>query len=309
MRQSAAGDRPTDGLASRDVKRSLPRCATGVEAYTPAMLERNDKADKSRGIKSVEIGYRVLLAIQRGPAPVQLAEVARRTGLSSGAAHNYIASLIRTGLVEQEGRGLYRLGPSAFALSLASFHQLAGYDVLRSEAQTLQSITRENVAGAVWSQGGPVSVFIRRADDPGTIEFRTGLIPMLGSAAGRIAAAYLPEALTADLIEQEIAGAARAEAAAAFIADARAEVLSAGYARFVHERPPHHALAAPVWTADDRLAFVLSIVSARPVSPEREAEFVAALLAAAERASLLIATAGATGPRSANRPAGASARG
>ena len=273
------------------------------------MLDRNDKADKSRGIKSVEIGYRVLLAIQRGPAPVQLIEVARRTGLSSGAAHNYIASLIRTGLVEQEGRGLYRLGPSAFALSLASFHLLAGYDILRAEAQTLQAITRENVALAVWSQGGPVSVFIQRADDPGAIEFRSGLIPMLASAAGRIAAAYLPEALTQDLIEQEIADTGYPETAAAFIAASRRDVLPAGFARFEHQRPPHFALAAPVWTADDRLAFTISIVATKPTSLSREPELVAALVASAERAGMLIGATGATGPRARDRNTTVHARG
>lgn len=259
------------------------------------------KADKSRGIKSVEIGYQVLLAIQRGPAPVQLAEVARRTGLSSGAAHNYVSSLIRTGLVEQESRGRYRLGPSAFALSLASFHLLDGYDVLRNEARTIQSITRENVAVAVWSQGGPVSVFIQRTDDDGGFEFRSGLIPMLRSAAGRLAAAYLPDAMTLELIEQEMASHGVAGDPAAFVADARADVLPRGYARFAHDTPSHYALAAPVWTGDDRLAFTLSIVATRIEGGEAEPRCVDALLEGAARASMLIAATAATGPRSPHR--------
>src|SRR5579859_6308086 len=129
-------------------------------------------SSESRGIKSVEIGYKVLLAVQRGPEAVQLSDIAKRTGLSTGAAHNYIASLVKTGLVEQEGRGLYRLGPSAFALSLTSFRQLNGYEIVRSEAQTLQQITGRTVAVSVWSQGGPVSILIQRSDDLGPIDFR-----------------------------------------------------------------------------------------------------------------------------------------
>ena len=274
-----------------------------VPIITAAMARKIDKADASRGIKSVEIGYRVLLAIQRGPAPVQLAEVARRAGLSGGAAHNYVASLIRTGLVEQEGRGLYRLGPSAFALSLASFHLLDGYDVLRSEAQALQRTTQENVAVAVWSQGGPVSVFIQRADHAGGIEFRSGLVSLLHSAAGRLAIAYLPDALTRDLIAHEIGQGQSDDASGAFIETARAAILPARHARIAHDDPPHYALAAPVWTADDRLAFMLSIVVGRPTDAAREARLVADLLAAADRASLLIGGTGATGPRSSFRAA------
>ena len=64
-----------------------------------------EKGRQAKGIQSIEVGYRVLIAVQRGPAPVQLSEVAKRAGLSTGATHNYLVSLARTGLVEQEGRG------------------------------------------------------------------------------------------------------------------------------------------------------------------------------------------------------------
>jgi DNA-binding IclR family transcriptional regulator len=261
------------------------------------MAGPEDNADKSRGIKSVEIGYGVLLAIQQGPAPVQLSDVAKRTGLSSGAAHNYIASLIRTGLVEQEGRGRYRLGPSAFALSLASFHLLDGYDVLRGEAATLQKITRANVAVSVWSQGGPVSVFIQRTDNLSSIEFRSGLFPMLASAAGELIAAYLPESITEELIEHELEENGRT-GARAFIEEARSRVLPFGYARFVHNQPNHYALAAPVWTGDDRIAFIISVVAAQAPGSQQEATNIRALLDSTARASLLIGATCATGPRS-----------
>ena len=260
--------------------------------------DRSEK-DGSRGIRSVEIGYRVLLAIQRGPAPVQLAEVARRVGLSSGAAHNYVASLIRTGLVEQEGRGLYRLGPSAFALSLSTFDLLAGYDVLRSTAEELQHATGHNVAVAVWSQGGPVSVFIRRTAEAGGVEFRSGLIAMTGSAAGRLCAAYLPEALTAEVIASELAG--DEHAAADMIEAARQEVLPRGLARLDHSDPHHSALAAPVWTADDRLAFILSIVTTGDCSDAALTSLSAAVLSAAAHATARVSRSNATGPVSSRR--------
>jgi DNA-binding IclR family transcriptional regulator len=120
---------------------------------------------------------------------------------------------------------------------------------------------------------------------------------MLRSAAGSLAAAYLPDELTTDLIERDMIERGTPGDAAAFIGEARAQILPRGYALFTHEQPRHHALAAPVWTADDRLAFILSIVANRP-SDEDPANFTEALLDSAGRASMLIGATGATGPRS-----------
>jgi DNA-binding IclR family transcriptional regulator len=255
--------------------------ATGME-------EPDNKG--SRGIKSVEVGHRVLLAVQRGPGAVQLSEVAKRSNLSSGAAHNYLASLLRTGLIEQEGRGLYRLGPSAFALSLASFQQLNGYDVMRNEALTVHQKTGHSTAVSVWSQGGPVSIYIQRSDQIGSLEFRSGQLPMLGSAAGLLMTAYLPDQLTLELVKHELAASGRSERTPKqIIAASRKEVLPKGYARFQHKQPGHFPLSAPIWTADDRIAFVLSVVVNQVTKAKTEAAWTQSLLARAERAELLLA--------------------
>src|SRR4029077_14201896 len=191
-----------------------------------SIKRRKTRERESKGIKSIEVGYRVLLAVQRGPGSVQLSEIAKRAQLSSGAVHNYLASLVRTGLVEQEGRGLYRLGPSAFALSLTSFTQLNGFDVLKNEARILHDLTGQSTAVSVWSQGGPVSIYTQRADNLGGMEFRSGLIPILGSAVGMIFTAYLPSTMISALIEDELPPKARRTAATDFIEKARRAVLS-----------------------------------------------------------------------------------
>ncbi len=81
---------------------------------------------------------------------------------------------------------------------------------------------------SVWSQGGPVSVFTQRADNLGAVEFRSGLIPMLGSAVGMVFAAYLPASMTSDLIAQELSGTTRRLGATDFIEKARNAVLPKG---------------------------------------------------------------------------------
>ena len=254
---------------------------------------------KSKRIKSVEIGYRVLLAVQRGPGAVKLSEIAKRCGLTSGAAHNYIASLVNTGLVEQEDRGRYRLGPSAFALSLASFRQLNGYDVLRDEARGLHLLTGQSTAVAVWSQGGPVSVYIQRSVNVGLFEFRSGHIPMLSSGAGLVFMAYLPEDQTRRLIELELEAMGNSkDSPEELIARARAEVLPVGYACYHYSEPTPYALSIPVQTEDDRIPFVLSIVVHQPADPTTSETWLPALREAAYRASLLLSRADSTGPRS-----------
>ena len=186
-------------------------------------------ARASKGINAVEIGYRVLMAVQLGPGSVALSEIAERTGLSAGAAHNYLTSLVRTGLVEREDRGRYRLGPSAFALSRASFRLMNGYDVMRDEARALHELTGQSVGVSVWSQGGPISIYILRSRLANSFTFRPGQLPLLGSGSGLLYVAYLPEAETRELIERELAVARDPRDCATIIAERLADDLSAEY--------------------------------------------------------------------------------
>lgn len=253
----------------------------------------------SKGIKSVEIGYRVLLAVQQGPESVKLSDIARRCGLTSGATHNYITSLVRTGLVEQEDRGRYRLGPSAFALSLASFRQLRGYDVLRDAARGLNARTGQSTAVAVWSQGGPVSVFIVRSEDVGNFDFRSGHLPLLDSGAGLVFLAYLHDSHTRPLLEMELAAEGRpsgAEDIDALIASLRAEVLSGPVARHEYAEPGHTALSAPVQLEDGRLPFVLSIIIHGKGGIRKEARWAKELASAARTAAEGLAREDVGGP-------------
>lgn len=262
---------------------------------TAATVARHDR--NAKGIKSVEMGYRVLLAVQGGPGAVKLSEVAKRCGLTSGATHNYITSLVRTGLVEQEDRGLYRLGPSAFALSLTSFRQLNGYDVLRDAAKELHNLTNQSTAVAVWSQGGPVSVFALRSEDVGSYEFRSGHLPLLGSGAGRVFIAYLHDSYTRPLLELELGlEEGSKEVVDRVIAEARAQTLPQGYARHIYDDPVPYALSAPIQMKDGRIPFVLSVVVHKSIPSKMRASWSGELLAAARRAATLLVDVDVGGP-------------
>lgn len=253
----------------------------------------------SKRIKSVEIGYRVLLAVQRGPGSVKLAEIAKRCGLSSGAAHNYLTSLVNTGLVEQEERGRYQLGPSAFALSLASFRQLNGYDVMRDAAQALHRQTGQSIAVAVWSQGGPVSVYIQRSENTGTFEFRSGHLPLLGSGAGALFMSCLPESQTKELIEAELREAGKDVGAAdSLISAAREAMLRHGVAIHHYDDGPEHiAMSAPIGTEDGRIPFVLSLVIHQAVDESKREAWARHLQEQAYQSSLVLSRLGVDGPK------------
>ena len=254
------------------------------------MTDKSPKSEEreSGRIKSVEIGYRVLLAVQMGPGSVRLSDVARRASLSGGAAHNYLVSLVRTGLVEQDGRGRYRLGPSAFALSLASFRQLNGFDVLRGEANALRQLTSQTISVGVWSQAGPVSIYMQRGPDKEALEFRPGLFPVLTSGAGAIFIAYLPEPDTRDVIARELEELPSKRIRQETLSSIRDAVSPKGYARINRKDSPGVTLSAPVWGIDGKIQFTLSIVVHNQIEPKVEARWLHELLASSHRASLLL---------------------
>ena len=243
----------------------------------------------SRGIKSIEVGYRVLLAVQRGPQAVPLAEVAKRAGLSGGAAHNYLASFVRTGLIEQEGRGRYRLGPSVFALSLNSFQQQDSLQVLKAEAEALSKETGESVGVVVWSHAGPVSVFAHRSESLGGLEFRPGRVPMLSSGAGIVYAGYLDRAEIIEPILFEISQIKAGISAEEFIKSAQQTVPRQGFGLHRDDSLSYYVLAAPVWGKERHFPFVLSLLSRNEHTvPQRDTHHVDLLLAACARAGALL---------------------
>ena len=250
-----------------------------------------------KGINAVEIGYRVLMAVQLGPGSVALSDVADRTGLSAGAAHNYLTSLVRTGLVEREDRGRYRLGPSAFALSRASFRLLNGYDIMRNEARALHDLTDQSVGVSVWSQGGPISIYILRSQRAGAFTFRPGQLPLLGSGSGLLYLAYLPASDTRELVQRELAAVGDVRDYEDIVAAAREAVIPAGRARFSYGAPAPFSLNVPIWSNENEIPFLLSLVIHDPIDEATEAQWLNTMRLAADRASHLAAQSDATGPR------------
>ena len=242
-----------------------------------------------RGIQSVEIAFRILGVMQTSQQAIALKDIAPRAGLTASAANNYLVSLVRTGLAAaDEKSGHYRLGPAALSLGVSAIHQIDGFEVVRREVTTLRDTTRRSAAVTTWTDDGPISLFKQDGDQRGAFEFRTGLIPMLGSAAGKIYAARLPPNLTRHLIEQEWEAVfAGKPNTVKFREDAVRELKRRGYTTIVRsDLSGYVSIAAPVldWNGDVR--FTLSLAGTRAsMKTEPSSDQVRALLNSTSRAT------------------------
>jgi DNA-binding IclR family transcriptional regulator len=160
-----------------------------------------------QGINSLEIGLRIARVISECAAPLALKDLAAAAGIAPAKAHRYLVSLIRAGLAEQDREtGRYRLGPLALEMGLAA---LRGIDVLKFGAEViaeLRAAIDETVLLAIWGNKGPVVARWEESSRPVATNVRAGwVMPLLNSATGRCFAAYLPEAITAPILESELA--------------------------------------------------------------------------------------------------------
>jgi DNA-binding IclR family transcriptional regulator len=242
-----------------------------------------------RGIQSVEIAFRILSVLQGSQQAIALKDIAPLAGLTASAANNYLVSLVRIGLAAaDEKSGHYRLGPAALSLGVSAIQQIDGFEIVRREVINLRETTGRSAAVTTWTDDGPISLFKQDGDQRGAFEFRTGLIPMLSSAAGKIYAARLPPNLTTHLIEQEWSAVfAGKPDAGKFRDDAARELKRKGYTTIVRSDLSGYAsIAAPIldWNGDVR--FTLSLAGTRAsMKVEPSSDHVKALLASASSAT------------------------
>ncbi|WP_114810362.1 IclR family transcriptional regulator [Paraburkholderia kururiensis] len=255
---------------------------------TSEPVEKNER----RGIQSVEIAFRLLMALQNTQQALPLKEIATRAEMTPSAANNYLVSLVRTGLAAADEKpGYYRLGPAALMLGVSATRQIDGFDVVRGELGKLRDATQCSGAITMWTTDGVLSLFKLEGQQRGAFELRTGLMSLLSTAAGKVFAASLPLAVTRPFLEQELASRkAGGDAIETFHADVMHELQANGYATMRRSDIAGYAsIAAPVinWTGD--VKFVISLVGADTVLDfEPGSKHVVALLESAARATALL---------------------
>ena len=225
----------------------------------------------SRGIQSIEVGGRLLLALAHHGQPLALKDLAAAADMSAGKAHPYLVSFIKLGLVERETEGgRYGLGPLALQMGLIGLQQ---YDPVRLATERIDGLARatgHTVAIAVWGHRGPTLVRIAEAPSPVHVSMRHGTVMSIqDTASGRLFAAFGPMEAVREALDNE----ARLEPARATRARGGRFGLGTAFDREVERvradgiavidgvaLPGVSAVSAPVFDARGRLVLSLTAI-------------------------------------------------
>lgn len=218
--------------------------------------------NQQQGIQSIEVGAKVLLALEAGRGPLSLSEVAKGSGLHPAKAHRYLVSLVRTGLASQDvSTGLYDLGPAARHLGVEALRRTDPVSTASAFAVELRDETGHTVNVAVWSDAGPLIVRWDTGAHALPIVVRVGsTLPLLDSAVGQVFMAFLPRSITAEVLRTQQRQSATRRLPAAEVRALRETVRHDGFGRTVNQMIfGLAALAAPVFAADGELELVLGL--------------------------------------------------
>jgi DNA-binding IclR family transcriptional regulator len=221
-----------------------------------------------QGINSLETGVRLFQELHRLGRPATLSELSKISRMSPAKVHRYCVSLSRTGLMQQDARGLYGVGPYGFQFG----HRQTDLQMARQIAfDTLPMLVheiRETAFVSGWGQSGPIILKVEDAPKPISIRPNwRGDLPLWNSATGRVFAAFLPADRLERLMQVEFATQRRVEklGAAEIIRRRRdferqiAETRKHGVARTTGERYPGLiSFAAPIFDHDGNVILAMT---------------------------------------------------
>jgi DNA-binding IclR family transcriptional regulator len=223
---------------------------------------------EQRGIGSVEVGGQLLRVLTEADGPMMLRDLAGSAGMTAAKAHPYMVSFMRLGLVEQDrGSGRYELGPLALQMGLASMRRLNPVRVATEAIAELVLRINTTVALSVWGNHGPTVVRIEEGTGAVHVNMRVGsIMSLLGTATGRVFAAFLPPKMIETFIESGLGRASVGDEAERQmtrnqIDEAVAEIREKGLARAVERPIPGvNAFSAPVFDHTGSIALVITAI-------------------------------------------------
>ena len=162
-------------------------------------------SEQRKGIQSVEHGVRLLESLINAKKALPLKTLAGMAGMSASMAHRYLASFIRTDLVQQDQvSGHYDLGTLALRLGLAALNRTDYMQIADDEFRRL--VGRVDIDGhiSIWGTYGVTVVRYHNRHVPILSNFRLGdVLPLLDSSAGRIFLTYLSAPTTNPILKSE----------------------------------------------------------------------------------------------------------
>lgn len=219
-----------------------------------------------RGIQSIEVGGKILMALCADARPMALRDLARAASMPTGKVHPYLVSFAKIGLVAQDlVTGFYLLGPMAIQLGLVSLQTLNPIREATPIAEALASQTSHSVAIAVWGNLGPTVVRLVESSYPLHVNIRTGTVMSLANTAtGRLFAAYLPSMLIERMMKDDyirlgpdIAHPLDPKQ----VEDLLDEIRARGMSRSMnHPTPGINAFAAPVFDYSGNIVLAITLI-------------------------------------------------
>lgn len=250
--------------------------------------ETADGGKTQRGIQSVEVGGRVLLALAQARSPLALSDLAAAAQIAPGQAHAYLVSLSRLGLIKRdELSGRYEPGPLSLRLGLMHLENQPAFRAAVPRVAALAEAIGFSVAICIAGPQGPTIVRYEHAGFPLHVNLHVGTVMSLpATSTGRVFCAYLPrETLAAMWANQSgsrdsaMTPSGESSAFEAALNDIRAR----GLAFSVDAPSPGiSSLSAPVLDAGGQLCLALTVIgSTGAIDVAADGPTARALLAAA----------------------------
>lgn len=240
-----------------------------MHADMPTNPEKH--AAGARKIQSLEVGFRLVRAVEEAGRALSLKEVAQQAGMVRSNAHLYLSTFVELGVLARDGNGHYLLGPYALQLGLAALKKSNVVDVTDVPMRSLHAATGHHVHLSIWGNYGPTVVKNLEGACPVPVPVRIGfVVPLCSSATGLVFLAHQSPALTGPFVAKERAGVSRD---ADFAARLQA-VHDQGYAMTEAEFYADAgccALAAPIFDHTGHICGALAVLdlSARMGSAQR----------------------------------------
>lgn len=256
-------------------------------------------------VQAAEVGTDILKALAELAPATTLSRLAAHLSMAPAKVHRYLQSLIASGFAEQDPvSNHYALGPAALFVGLSALRTLDVAKIAGPELVQLRDAVNETCFLAVWGNRGPTVVQVEQAARAVTLVTQVGsVLPLLGSSTGRVFHAFLPEAETSPLAAGELTavGAPTQDTVERSVAHIRKTHLSAVHGLLM---PGVNAVSAPVFSANGKIAGVLTVLGTAPgFRADEDTVVTAALQRAATRVSSRMGAAEwATGQRSDDLP-------
>jgi DNA-binding IclR family transcriptional regulator len=188
-------------MGSTTKKRLSTKASTSGIEQNPKSSGRRKK--ERRGIQSADKAAEVLMALVEAGQAAPLRDLARAIDMPTSLAHRYLASLMASGLAVQNGvTGLYDLGPSSIRIGAAA---LARVDPLRLASEAMPELVAKTGLTAllnVLGDRGPTIIRWERSYVPFVTTLAVGsILPLTGSASGRVILAFTPDRVRSKLVQ------------------------------------------------------------------------------------------------------------